>query len=424
MKTNHKQTLEDLKKKVKEPDVLLVGVDIGKFSHSYFFDEAGRTKKNTLKLDNTREGFKELLAQIKSACKRKGAKTVIFGMEPTSVYWKPLYQFLLEQKYYTLMVESVSVHHNRKTMLGNQSKNDANDAFVICDLLKQGKIFLPCDLDSKYAIGLQRLHMLYSIQKSIRAQKNQICSMLSSAFPEYETVYKDLFSKNSLHILSSYPTPESIHTKTVREFIEEIKKEINIKEQRLTLIHNLAKESIGVNSFDKEVLLSSTEMLKRTQEQEEDMFQKCYSLASEDPRFFELLKIKGIGEKIATGLYLALGDCREIENPKQATKLAGLDVVEKTSGSSVNGVPRISANGRKLLRIWAAKAAVCVIQHPGKFLDLFNRKKARYTKKGASKKALTAVADAVIRTCCAILKREGGYDPKLDEKLRKQHSRE
>ncbi len=75
---------------------LLVGIDVAKDRHHAFFGTAtGKTVFRRLVFENNLEGFRKLLAQAEVMKVREGLKKVVFGMEPTGNYHKPLGEHLI-----------------------------------------------------------------------------------------------------------------------------------------------------------------------------------------------------------------------------------------------------------------------------------------------------------------------------------------
>ena len=75
-----------------------MGLDIAKRKHHGFFsgDANGRTLLKGLIVENSAEGFRHLLTQVRFFMNREES-AVVFGLEPTSVYHKPLAEHLIEQ---------------------------------------------------------------------------------------------------------------------------------------------------------------------------------------------------------------------------------------------------------------------------------------------------------------------------------------
>ena len=77
-------------------EYLLVGIDVAKEKHYAFFGTAqGKTLFRRLVFENNLEGFRKLLAQAGAMKDQNGLKRVVFGMEPTANYHKPLGEHLI-----------------------------------------------------------------------------------------------------------------------------------------------------------------------------------------------------------------------------------------------------------------------------------------------------------------------------------------
>ena len=81
-----------LKKEIRgSKDHLIVGIDVAKEKHHAFFGTAtGKTLFKRLIFDNTIEGFEKLLTQVRAVQVAQGLPKVVFGVEPTANYHKPL----------------------------------------------------------------------------------------------------------------------------------------------------------------------------------------------------------------------------------------------------------------------------------------------------------------------------------------------
>jgi transposase len=76
---------------------LVVGIDVAKERHHAFFGTAtGKTLWRRLVFDNTREGFERLLIQAEALKVQHGLSQVVFGLEPTANYHKPLGEYLIK----------------------------------------------------------------------------------------------------------------------------------------------------------------------------------------------------------------------------------------------------------------------------------------------------------------------------------------
>jgi transposase len=98
-------------------EYLLVGIDIAKEKHYAFFGTAqGKTFLRRLVFENNLEGFRRLLAQARALRDQNGLKRIVFGMEPTGNYHKPLGEHLIQCQHLVVLVSGVAACENRKTL--------------------------------------------------------------------------------------------------------------------------------------------------------------------------------------------------------------------------------------------------------------------------------------------------------------------
>jgi hypothetical protein len=78
---------------------LIVGIDVAKERHNAFFGTAtGKTLFRRLVFQNDREGFERLLLQAEAMRIQHSLKKVVFGLEPTANYHKPLGEYEVGQE--------------------------------------------------------------------------------------------------------------------------------------------------------------------------------------------------------------------------------------------------------------------------------------------------------------------------------------
>ena len=211
-----------------------------------------------------------------------------------------------------------------------------------------------------------------------------------------------------------------------RVISDRLKKLKLYKANELKEIYYLAQTTVGVPLLLEMGELTIQKLIEDMDFhliQEKKWFEYCNEIAKSDPGYERVSSIKGIGPKITTGLILALGDYRSISNATQITKLAGLNLVDKTSGSSINKPSHISHQGNKALRFWGYHAALQVIQTKGTFKTLYDRKKKNSPGKGSGKRALMAVSDKVNKVAWAILTKGENYQEDYDKKVKKNYTR-
>ena len=119
---------------------LIVGLDIAKEKHNAFFGTAaGRTLHKGMFFDNTYEGFQKLLIQTDALKVQHGLQKVVFGLEPTANYHKPLGEYLIKGGHLVVLVPAAATSKNRELLDGRWDKHDTKDSANVADLISQGK---------------------------------------------------------------------------------------------------------------------------------------------------------------------------------------------------------------------------------------------------------------------------------------------
>ncbi len=84
---------------------LIVGIDVAKERHHAFFGTAtGKTLLRRLIFENNKEGFGRLLIQAEAIKVQNSFKKVVFGLEATANYHKPLGEHLIEGGHMVVLV--------------------------------------------------------------------------------------------------------------------------------------------------------------------------------------------------------------------------------------------------------------------------------------------------------------------------------
>jgi transposase len=138
---NRLEEFRQLRKEVRHSEeYLIVGIDIAKDRHYAFFGTAmGKTLLRRLVFSNDHEGFRKLLDQAEALRVQHGLKKVVYGMEPTANYHKPLGEYLIILGRTVVLVSGVTVKRNRESLDGRWDKHDAKDSANVADLISQGK---------------------------------------------------------------------------------------------------------------------------------------------------------------------------------------------------------------------------------------------------------------------------------------------
>jgi transposase len=170
---------------------LIVGIDIAKDRHHAFFGTAtGKTLLRRLVFSNDGDGFGKLLGQAEALRVRHGLKKVVYGMEPTGNYHKPLGEYLIHMGRTVVLVSGVTVKHNRESLDGRWDKHDDKDSANVADLISQGKY-----LYYEYPTAeLRGLRGLLSLKRRLKRQEQSYRvrirnHLIAQYFPEMDSEY-------------------------------------------------------------------------------------------------------------------------------------------------------------------------------------------------------------------------------------------
>jgi transposase len=159
-----------LKKEIRGSEgYLIVGIDVAKDKHHAFLGTAtGKTLLRRLIFENSIDGFEKLMAYAEAIKAQHSLEKVVFGLEPTANYHKPLAEYLTRCGHNIVLVSGVAVSNNRELLDGRWDKNDTKDSANVADLICQGK-FLYYDYPS---IPLRDLRNLLSLKRRLKKQEH------------------------------------------------------------------------------------------------------------------------------------------------------------------------------------------------------------------------------------------------------------
>lgn len=163
---------------------------------------------------------------------------------------------------------------------------------------------------------------------------------------------------------------------------------------------------------------SSESSVKRTKKrialidlQEKQIREEIAILIKGDQTLVEKMKIvssiPGIGNLTAVTIIAETNGFELIKNKRQLVSYAGLDVREKTSGTSVKSKPRISKRGNRNLRKVMHFPALAAIRTDERFRDIFLRMVSRH---GIKMKAIVAIQRKLLELTFILWKNNSYYN--------------
>jgi len=416
---NRLEEFRQLRQEVRHSEeYLIVGIDISKDRHHAFFGTAtGKTLLRRLVFSNDYEGFRTLLDQAEALRARHGLKKVVYGMEPTANYHKPLGEFLIHLGRCVVLVSGVTVKQNRESLDGRWDKHDVKDSANVADLISQGK----CLYYDHPAARLRGLRNLLSLKRRLKKQEHGYRvrirnNLIAQYFPEMDRDYERLGAEGLSIMRWCFP-PSQMTVLDVDPFIERVtSRRIRIeKRRRLEGIWEKAGESIGcdgVPGVEHEARVM-VEGLKQIREMIKETEDKIEELCEEFPEYKYLLTIPGYGPDVSAKVLGAIGDPDRFQNGKQVLKLAGLDLSADRSGKdSAKAIPQISKRGKADLRYALYQAALIASTRNQDFMRYYTRKlQGREREKGIHTKMWVKLSAKMLLIAWTLMKRKEVFDP-------------
>ncbi len=382
-----------------------LGIDIGKNFHvASLLDEHKNIIFQGFEFKNTTDDAKRLLEKLAPYSELE------IGMEATGHYWLALYSFLVKNHFIVHVVNPIQTDSWRNSTRIRPHKTDKIDSLIIADFIRYGD-FSDTELASEEIIELRNLSRFrFSLVSQIGDLKRQTICVLDKVFPEYESVFSDVFGKTSREILTLFRSPadfEDIGADKLQKLLERVtlKKFARKKLNELSL---KAKNSFGITFGIQSLTLQLQLLIAQISFIEEQIYQL-------DTKIADLLKqinspittIPGVGAVIGATILSEIGDIKRFATPAKLVAFAGLDSKIDQSGTSQDSTGKMTKRGSPYLRTALFRVALVASNIDPVF-------KAFYQKKRAESKHHFTCIGAVARKLCytvhAILSKNSPYE--------------
>ena len=397
---------------------LIVGVDIGGEKHfaRAIVARGFEVSKKPFPFMNTEDGFDSFVSWAYNLADSHKLTKIMVAMEPTGHYWFTFVAFLKKYDVQVVLVAPQHVKHSKEMDDNTQEKDDRKDPIVIARLVPEGRYLIPYIPEDVYAelrVAFNRRCELVEEQVQI---VNRMTRWFDIYFPEYRKVYGRIDAKTGIMILKKAPLPADILGIGV-DGICQIWKDAKIRgygPKKAKQLFAAAEHSVGMEGctsvrWNLWQLLEEYELVERQLNDILQLIEGClYQISGAD----KLLKVPGAGLITVAGFLSEVGDIKRFSDPKQIQKLAGLAVVENSSGKR-KGLPGISKRGRSRLR-WVlfqlARSMVMFNPEMKAYHQYYTTRKDNPLKKLQS---LIAIAARIARIFYGMLKNGTEYDPTM-----------
>jgi transposase len=239
--------------------------------------------------------------------------------------------------------------------------------------------------------------------------------VLDQVFPEFETVFGDVFGTTAAALLQAYPTPEEIAELDLDQLTGLLHKHSRGRFGRAKAeqIQEAARTSFGVTlaldalTAQLQILLAQIRFLG---EQVAELEDRIAAYLEQVPQ--HLTSIPGIGAVLAAAILGEIGDIRRFKNGAALVAFAGIDPRVFQTGQFVARSTRMSKRGSRYLRraVWQA-AQVAARDDP--VLRPAYEEKRRAGKHHFA--AVGAVTNKLVHIIYAVLRDNKPYVPAIRE---------
>ena len=399
-------------------DMLILGCDVGSETHYLrAIDPRGRElSKSAYSFRNNCEGFQSAKEWAVELAAKNEKKQIVLGLEPTGHYWFNLGKFLQDNEMKPVLVNPHHVKKSKELDDNNPTKNDRKDPKVIAGLVREGRYMIPYLPDGVYADLRTASNIRFQLQAELTRIQNRISRWFNIYFPEYKTVYGKPDAKSGILILKAAPLPEDILTLGI-DGVNQIWRDAKLRavgKARAKTLIEAAEHSVGSKEGAVAARMEIRMLLEDYESRSirlQEVMTLIEGLVKQIPMAEKLLEIKGVGIRTVSGFLAEVGDISRFNNPKELQKLAGLALVENSSGKH-KGETTISRRGRKRLRYLLFEVAMSLVAKNPEFRELHNYYTTRRLNPLKKMQSLMAIAAKLIRVFYVMLTKGVNYDPK------------
>ena len=379
-----------------------IGIDIAKKNHeASIIDSSGKSLSKSISFPNSTKGiekFNNFIAEF-------GVTTnnCIIGMEATGHYWISLFSYIVDLGFTCYVINPIQSDAFRK-MYVRQTKNDSVDSFIIAQIMRFGE-FSISNFSDENTFALRNLtRYRFALVDECSDWKRKLIAILDQVFPEYSSLFSNIYGVASKELLSKYPLPEdmlSIPAEELGNLLYECSKGrlgINKAEE----IQSRARESFGIKFAKRSFSFQIKQIISQISFLEEQLKEIEIEISCLLEDICPIITtITGIGSVLGASIVSEIGNISRFERANQLVAYAGLDTRVKQSGDFSATNTKLSKRGSPYLRrsIWLA-ATVAAFKDPALsiyYQGLRARGKAHGTAIGAVARKLTNIIFAVLR---------------------------
>ena len=393
-----------------------VGVDSGKFEHALVVRTRDGADSKPFAFKTTRTGFEGAVAFIRKTARDvapEDSKQILVGIEFAGSYGFTFAHYLHAQGFDVVSVLAAHTKRQKEITHNQALKTDAKDALAIVDLVSQGQFVSFPFLHTAYA----DLRYLVSAREHVSVLRSgavtRFKAVLEVVFPEYERIFRNFEGKTALAVLKEYPGPEALLAAPRRKVMRLLKETSrnHLGAERYEELVAAARTTLalpGAQLVLRDEIPLIIERIELFSAQLETLRERMVRALDETPEAPYLLTIPGVQPVTAASFLGSIGDPKAYDSSAQVLKMAGLSLVERSSGL-LKGRQRISKRGRPTLRRQAFMFALRSVRKGGIYHAEFE--KLLENNGGKKMSAITAISRKSLKLMFRVAREQRPFVP-------------
>ncbi len=389
-----------------------VGIDTGKRFHVLVArgPDGRRTKPHKVLV--SRAGFDALIVQFRTWFPTLAPGQMLVGLEFAGHHGFTFAHYLARAGFPVVNVLPLHTKRLKEVEDNSPLKTDAKDAALICKLVGDGIFVRFPFLAAPYA----ELRVLTTQRHRLTVEavrfKNRLQGLLDLAWPECLSVLGTLRKATPRAVLARWPLPQDLlaaSPRTVARAIHTASRG-HVGAERIRALRQSAIDTVALPSAAPERRLELQHLLARwqlVQDQVAVLDERIAALVANCPEARLLTTIPEVSATCAATLVAELGTPADYQHPRQVLKLAGMNLVEKSS-ASVRGRKRQSKRGRPMLRRQLFLLAGRWCQARGRYRQDYEALLARNG--GLKTKAVSAIARKLVPLLLRVMQSGQPFD--------------
>jgi transposase len=331
-----------------------VGVDTSKTFHVLVARGPDGRRRAPYRVPVSRAGFEGASAHLAALFPSLPPRAMLVGLEFAGHHGFTFARYLAAAGHPVVNVLPAHTKRTKEIEDNSPLKTDAKDAALICKLVGDGTFvqfpFLRPPFVELRLLTVQR----YRLTVEATRFKNRLRGILDLAWPEFLGHFSTLRKATPRALLERWPLPQdllAVDARTVRAHARSASRG-HFSAERVRRLLADARTTIALPDAPDDRRREIRNLLARwtlVDAQLAAIEARLGELVEQCPEARALITIPEVSAVCAATLVAELGTPADYQHPRQILKLAGMNLVEKSSGLS-HGRRRQSKRGRPMLR--------------------------------------------------------------------------